>query len=184
MFNTIIHAAAGFAQTRIRTAVIAVTTLAGVAAMPTSAFAHHHGFHVDVVVPGPEVVVPAPACDAVTTQVWVPAVYQTVTDRVWVPAVTTTDVQRVDVPAVYGWRDVVFYDYYGHARIRRERVQISPARCEDRPVQVVVAPAHYEDQTHQQLVCDGHYETRVVQTAPPLTVVQPANVRLEFPLPF
>jgi hypothetical protein len=184
MLNTLINVALGFGRNRVRSAVIAAGTLAGLAGMPTAAFAHHHGFHVDVIVPGEEVVVPAPACEAVPTQVWVAPVYRTVTERIWVEPVTTTQIQRVDVPAEYGWRDVVFYDYFGREHIRREQVEISPARCEERAVQVVVVPGHFEEQTHQQLVCDGHFETRYVQPQPPVTVVQPADVRLEIPLPF
>jgi hypothetical protein len=142
-------------------------------AMPTAAFAHHPDFHIRVEIPVPVVVVPQPPCDPPTDRVWVEPVYDTVTERVWVPDVTRTEYQHVETPAQYGYRDVVFYDYFGRAHIRREQVLISPARCEDVPVQVVVCPGHFEMQTHQRLVCAGHW-----QDAP-----QP-QVRLEIPLPF
>jgi hypothetical protein len=171
-------------NSKLRNALLAVGALAGVAVAPSSALAHHHGFFVDVAVPVPQVVVPAPVvvstpqCDT-PGQVWIPAQYQTVTERVWVPAVTTTQVQRVEVPAQYGYRDVVVYDIFGHRHFRREQFEISPAHCEDQAVQVVVTPAHYEDQTHQQLVCEGHWAVQQ-----PVTVVQPAGARIEIPLPF
>jgi hypothetical protein len=181
MFHAIINTALSFGKAKLRNTALAGTLLAGgmLTGMPTAAFAHHHGFHVDVVVPGPEVVVPAP-CDAAPQQVWVAPVYQTVTERVWVEPVVTTQIQRVEVPAQYGWRDVGFYDYYGRAHVRHEQVQICPAHCEDRPVQVVVCPGHFENQTRQQLICDGHWETQ----QPAAVVVEPARARIEFPLPF
>jgi hypothetical protein len=129
----------------------------------------------------PEVVLAAPQCDPTPQRVWVEPVYRTVTDRVWIEPVTTVQVQRFDVPAQYGVRDVVFRDYYGHARIRREQVLISPTHCEERSVPVVVCPGHFEEQTHQVLVCDGHWETQVDQ---PVTVVERPHARLEIPLPF
>jgi hypothetical protein len=177
MFHTIFNQ-------KLRNAVLAIGAMASMAAVPKSALAHHHGFHVDLAIPVPEVVVPAPVvvdapqCET-PNQVWVPAQYQTVTERVWVPAVTTTQVQRVEVPAQYGYRDVVVYDIFGHRHFRHEQFVISPAHCEDQAVQVVVTPAHFEEQTHQQLVCEGHW---VVQQ--PVTVVQPAGGRVEIPLPF
>jgi hypothetical protein len=174
MFHTILN-------TRLRNLVLAGGAMASMAAMPTAALAHHHGFHVDIVLPGSEIVVPAPQCDVApaVSQVWVPAVYRTVTDRIWVEPVTTTQVQRVEVAAQYGWRDVIFYDYYGHPHVRRDQVQVSPAHCEDRAVQVVVCPGHFDEQTHQQLVCEGHWEMQQ-----PVTVIQPPVARVEIPLPF
>jgi hypothetical protein len=131
----------------------------------------HRGFHFGIDIPGPEIVVPAPAYD--NDRVWVEPVYETVTERVWVPDVTQTQIQHVETPAQYGWRDVTFYDRFGCCFTRHEQVLISPARCEDVPVQVAVCPGHFEMQTHQRLVCDGHW-----QESP-----RP-HVRLEIPLPF
>ena len=163
---------------RIRNTVLTGVVLAG---LPTAAFAHHHGFHVDVFVPAPEVVVPAPQCDVTPDRVWVSAEYRTVTERVWVEPVTTIKLQRVAVPAQYGWRDVVYRDHFGRAHIRREQVLIRPAHCDEQSVPAVVCPGHFEDQPHQELVCEGHWET-----PQPVTVVRPvpAAVRLEIPLPF
>ena len=167
MFNTIL-------KSKVSATIVSGITLAG---LPAVALAHHHGFHVDVVVPAPALVVPVPPCDATADRVWVAPVYRTVTRRVWVEPLTTTKVQRVEVPAQYGWRDVMVYDYFGRGHIRRQLVQISPAHCEDQAVQVVVTPGHFEEQTHQELVCEGHWELAV-------PAVVPAAVRLEIPLPF
>jgi hypothetical protein len=182
MFHTILNAVLG---SRIRNTVIAAGALACMAA-PQSALAHHHGFHVDVLLPAPAVVVASPAVivpgsDCQTTQIWVEPVYRTVTDRVWVAPVTTTAVQRMAVPAQYGWSNVVVYDAFGRGHIRPQRVEISPAHYEDQAVQVVVTPGHFEEQTHQELVSPGHYQTQVVQTP---VVVQPVPARVEIPLPF
>jgi hypothetical protein len=184
MFHAMTTSVLGFGKARLFSTALAGAMLAG---LPTAAFAHHHGFHVDVIVPVPEVVVsPAPPCDggapclAAPGQVWVPAQYQTVTENVWVDAATTTQMQRVETPAEYERRDVIYYDYFGRAHARREQVEIRPAHCEDRPVQVVI-PAHFESRTHQQLVSDGHWETVAPQ---PAVVVEPAHARIEFPLPF
>ena len=156
--------------------------MAGLAGVPAAAFARHHGFHVDVVVPAPEVIVQAAPCDATPTQVWVPAVYQTVTEKVWVPEVTTTQIQRVEIPAQYDYRDVIRVDFFGRPHIHREQVLVCPARIEQRPVTVVITSGHFEVQNHQQLVTEGHWETQVVQSAPAVAV-QP-SVRLEIPAPF
>jgi hypothetical protein len=181
MFKTILNATAVFGRSKFRNAAIAAAALACTAAAPAAAMAHHHGFHVDVVVPGPEICVPAPQCDPTPERVWVPAEYRTVTERVWVEPVTTIRVERFDVPAQYGWRDVVYYDRYGRQHCDRQQVLISPARCEERSVPVVVCPGHFEQQTHQQVVCEGHWESRVDRAT---AVIEAPHVRLEIPLPF
>lgn len=180
MFKTMINTVAVFGRNKLRATAIAAA-LACTAAAPSAALAHHRFLHVDLCVPTPEVVVADPQCDPTPQRVWIEPVYRTVTDRVWIEPVTSVQVQRFDVPAQYGVRDVVFRDYYGHARVRHEQVLISPAHCDERSVPVVVCPGHFEDQTHQVLVCEGHWETRVDQ---PVTVVERPHARLEIPLPF
>ncbi len=132
--------------------------------LPTAAFAHPRGFHVDVIVP---------PCDPVPQRIWIPAVYRDVTEKVWVEPVTTTQMQQVEVPAQYTVRNVMVYDIFGRGHLRRVQVQISPAHCEEQPVQVVVTPGYFEMQTHQELVCQGHWQTE-----------EPAHGRLEILLPF
>jgi hypothetical protein len=185
MFSIMLHAVAG--QSKIKGILTAGAMLAGMAGVPTAAFARHHGFHVDIVVPTPEVVVPVNpvAVTPVTvapTQVWIAPVYQTVEEKVWVPEVTTTQIQRVEIPAQYGYQDVVRVDYRGRRYVRREQVLISPATIQDRQVTVVVTPGHFEIQTHQQLVSEGHWQT-VCQPAT-VTVVEPVPARLEIRTPF
>jgi hypothetical protein len=160
---------------KIKSVVMTGAMLAGLAGVPTAAFARHHEFRVEVGIPVPEIVVPVSPCPApvvVTTpnQVWVPPVYQTVTEKVWVPDVTATQVQRVEIPAEIGYRDVIRVGIFG-PRIHREQYVIRPAHCEERQVSVVVTPAHYELQTHQQLVAEGHWETQVYPS--PVTVIVP-----------
>jgi hypothetical protein len=205
MLQTMIRTAVGFGGLKLQNTLAAGVLLAGVAGVPAAAFAHHHGFHVDVVLPAPVVVAPAP-CDAPPGQVWVEPTYQTVCDRqwvapvyqvvtqrVWVPPVTQTQVQNVDVPAQFGCRDTVCYDFYGRPFVRRQLVQISPAHCEQRTVEVVVTPGHYEDQTRQVLVADGHWaevqHSELVtpghyEAVTPVVTVTPPAARLEIPLPF
>ena len=179
MFSKMLIAVAG--QSKIKGVLIAGAMLTGLASVPTAAFARPHGFHIDVVIPAREVVVPCTPVQAGTTQVWVEPVYQTVEEKVWVPDVTTTQIQRVETPAQYGYRDVMHVDFQGRRFIRREQVQICPATIQDRPVTVVVSPGHYEIQTHQQQVSDGHWQT-VYQPAP--VIVEQIPARLEIRTPF
>jgi hypothetical protein len=183
MFNTVINTMIDTTiksvtkHPTLRTVLISGAMLSGLAGLPSAAFARHHGFHVDVVVPDPEIVVPVAPCPASvvatpSNQVWVPPVYQTVMQKVWVPDVTTTQIQQVEVPAEYGYRDVVRIGIFG-PRLHHERYVISPAHYEQRAITVVVTPGHFEMQTQQQLLSEGHWETQLYPT--PVTVVVPGR---------
>jgi hypothetical protein len=192
----------------MRKSLVLGTAVAGFAGIPSAAFAHHHGFHIDIAVPVrvPVEVAPAP-CDTgrvwvepiyqtVADRQWVEPVYQTVTERVWVPAATTSNIEHVYVPDQYAWRDVVSCDWWGHRRVYRQQVLVCAAHYEDRQVGCVEVPAHYQDVQHQQLICDGHWQAvqrqvivtpghwEVAAVAAPVYVEPQATARLEFRLPF
>lgn len=99
-------------------------------------------------------------------RVWVEPVYRTDCDRVWVAAVYRTECDRVWVEPCYEMRDVVHYEW-GHRRIVRERVIVSPGHYEDRPRQVLVSDGHWENVDRQVLVSAGHWEDRVVVVPAP-----------------
>ena len=166
MFHALLNTVAG--HSRFRVLLGAGALVAGLAGLPAAAQAHDRGFHIEVAIPAPVVVIGRDdrrdeQCDRVIDHVWVPAVYQSVSERVWVPEVTATRCERVDIPAEYGYRDVLVTDYRGHRHLEHQQVLICPAHSEERQVNICIAPGHYEEQCHQQLICEGHYETRQVE---------------------
>ena len=181
MFSTIMNLSG---LNKFRGAVAAGSMLVAMAGVPSSALAHHHGFHLDLVMPDAPVIVTAPAaCVGDPAQVWVEATYRTVTDRQWIEPTYQSVTQRVYVPDQFGWHDAVAYDFFGHPFVRRERVLVRPGHYEDQLQQQVVCEGHWQEVQRQELIAPAHWETRVQPVYAP-AVIQPAGVRLEIPLPF